>query len=86
MNDISPTYPACLPCRLGCYIPPKYAEDCRYYEEEMDMGARIPICMKSSQIDPSGCNSSCPNYRNKYELLTSETEIEPHRYEDYVMI
>lgn len=83
MNDnVTPTYPAYLPCRLGCYVPPKYAEDCRYYDEDIDMGARIPICMKSLQIDPSDCNSSCPNYRNKYESPTSRTETEPYKYKE----
>lgn len=83
MNEnITPAYPEFLSYRLGCYIPPDYAEDCEYYEEDIDMGARIPICMKSLKIDPSGCNSSCPNYRNKYESLISRTETEPYKYED----
>lgn len=66
MNDnIASTYPEWLPCRLGCYISSKYAEDCEYYEEEMDMGARIPICMKTlRRINSENCNEACKDYKS----------------------
>ena len=40
----------------------KYAEDCYFYYEEQHMGAHIPCCSKTGEMEPNGCNKKCKYY------------------------
>lgn len=65
---------------------PSYQRDCYYYEEEQDMGARIPWCNKKGAMDPKDCNKECPYYithtkiqglirKDVNNLVNSETKV-----------
>lgn len=54
------------PMGIGCGINyhEEYDRDCKYYVEEHDMGATIPICTKYDKFGDFNCNEC---YKYKYE-------------------
>lgn len=49
-------------------------EDCYWYYEEKDMGARIPFCKLRKGIDPIGLADceNCENYHSKYKPTNAD--------------
>lgn len=55
----------------GCDYYSDYKTDCYFYNEEHDMGARIPWCGYESDIKPlNKCPDDCKNYIEKREVYT----------------
>lgn len=61
---------------------PKCKEDCYWYQEDIDMGARIPYCNPKNYkvLEPSDCNL-CSHYHSKYvktggDMVRSMTDEE----------
>ncbi len=53
--------------------PSKFREDCYWYDEERDMGARIPFC-KARDIYPlEKCYIDCMHYHNKSKPTNADT-------------
>lgn len=48
----------------GCFQPENemYREDCYWFHEEHDMGARIPTCAKTKDYIIESCSKDCKNY------------------------
>jgi len=49
-------------------------EDCYWYDEDRDMGARIPLCKKQKGITPlsdKDCED-CKNYHSRYKQTNAD--------------
>ena len=46
--------------------------DCYWYEEDIDMGARIPFCMLSKSSQPLEDCTNCTEYHSKYKRTNAD--------------
>ena len=57
----------------GCGYHSDYKDDCYFYKEEHDMGARIPWCGYEVRCEfrpLNECPKDCPNYISKSEAFS----------------
>lgn len=47
-------------------------EDCYWYSEEIDMGARLPFCGLQKGIDPLESCDGCKEYHSKYKRTNAD--------------
>ena len=70
-------------CTCGySYIQSKsYEDSCYFYDEDIDMGARIPWCSYKSTVDPENCNKNCKYYFYRKKVFNLIKEIVENRSE-----
>lgn len=60
---------------LDCFVRDEIKEDCYWYEEEQDMGARLPWCklkpLSYGPITPSDCKD-CKDYHCKHKPTNAD--------------